>query len=1034
MDFPDVFSTLPELCDFLLGEEWHRRFPAQYLDRGRRLHSDGQVSEEFSLSSSYHEFSASGKVQGTRRAPYRIHLSATQQGRSWTVWGRCTCPMVQDCKHVVAFIYALQDRIKESRSPSGGHAQWLNALAKVATEKPKSKKPSQPKRRTGALAYLVSLRSDGFLEVGFGKIAYPTGGRPPKVDNAGFTPNIRTRVPGYFQEGDEELTFAFQNRLPKAPGDDYYWSDVRILKGPLAGDLLPRLLETGRLFLDEEFQKTRHADFPESLSAGPPITLNPCWEMSPEGDCAPSIGLPSPDVSLIELDGPYYLDQAHHLIGPVELKQGQSLELLQLWKDGPVVAAEEAVELTTAMEERGIPVVLPRPVALEEVILDHDGPTPVLTFVRAEVLKSLTRQVFGGAVKVPAESLLLGQLSFDYAGRELSYSPDFPKTSRLAEKNRILVINRDAKAESKACKLLGNSDVLPIIEIFAKEIIKEGYEFSFGIDRMIEDWDLGWAHLLTEIIPDLEKLGWQIRYDSSFDLTVTEAAEVFTDLTEDPTKGIDWFQFDTGIVTTEGQRQSLMELVASFLRSGDDLPDDDELEDDQRVLVTDEFAKSFFNLPAKRFFRVVRSVRDLFNRPDDGIHRLEAAAIAEELALDESKTLADLRALGEQLKKQEPHKPVRLPSRIKADLRDYQKDGFQWLQFLARHHLHGILADDMGLGKTLQALTHLASEIQSKRNEGKPSLVVAPTSVVPNWAAEAQKFAPSLKVLVLHGSDRKDNFKKIDKSHLVITSYALLQRDKSEHTSHQYHLAMLDEAQYIKNPKAKVSIAACKLDARHRICLSGTPMENHLGELWSLSRFLMPGLLGNEATFNKAFRTPIERHGNTDAQRALNSRVGNLILRRTKDEVVLELPPKTEIIHRIALNKEQQEIYESVRTAMDSKVRDAIADKGLARSQIIVLDALLKLRQVCCHPNLIKTDLAKKAKHSAKLDFLVELLATLIEEGRRILLFSQFTTMLKMIEDHLKAKKINFVKITGATRDRKTPVEKFQSGKIPVFL
>ena len=211
-------------------------------------------------------------------------------------------------------------------------------------------------------------------------------------------------------------------------------------------------------------------------------------------------------------------------------------------------------------------------------------------------------------------------------------------------------------------------------------------------------------------------------------------------------------------------------------------------------------------------------------------------------------------------------------------------------------------------------------------------------------------------------------------------------------------------------------------------------MENHLGELWSLIRFLMPGLLGTLETFNKAFRHPIERQGDEVAQRALNARVGNLILRRTKDQVVLELPPKTEIIHRIALNKEQQEIYESVRSAMDSKVRDAIADKGLARSQIIVLDALLRLRQICCHPQLIKTEIAKKAKKSAKLDFLIELLETLVGEGRRILLFSQFTTMLAMIEEHLKKEEIEFVKITGATRNRKAPVEKFQKGATPVFL
>jgi len=1037
MNWLDSLLSVPRVCEFLLSEEWSRHFAPECLDRGLRLAASGKVLDIDHFIGSQSGFVATARVQGSRVQPYKVSLNGRFERGEWLFWGGCACPVSEDCKHVAALVYDLQKAIREAEEDIGeshDHRFWLNSLTSALGHEEKAKKQAKPSRKTAALAFLVTLRDDGLLRVGFGKIAYPSSKRPPRVENASLTPSIRTRVPAYFQEGDAELTFGLQNRIPKAPDSNRYWYEVRVLQGPYAEAILPQMLETERVFLADEFTAARFAPFPDPIKAGPSLALAPQWDVSADGDCTPSVGLLSREVRLIEVEGPHYLDLGKHLLGPIELAPGHSLELLRAWLSGPIVTAGAAARLTAEMEERGVPVVLPRPVTLEEKELKHDGGQAILTFFRGPILKSLQRAVFGGSTQVAAPPLIGASLSFRYADREFNFTPTFPKTSRIASRDHLLVVTRDVKLEKSALTMLAEVDILPAFEIFKKDVLNEKYQESFGIEEEVEDWDFAWANHLAVTVPTLEELGWEVRYDATFDLSVTEAEDMFTDLSEDPSQGIDWFQFDTGIVTTEGQRQSLMELIANFLRTNDDIPDDEELDDDQRVLVTDKLGKSFFNLPARRFFRIVRSVRDLFDRPDDGLHRLEAAAIAEELQLDESKTLADLRALGEQLKKKEPHVPVALPSKIKAELRDYQKDGFQWLQFLARHHLHGILADDMGLGKTLQALTHIVAEIQGKRHEGKPSLVVAPTSVVPNWESEAKRFAPSLKVLVLHGQDRQSDFKKIDQCHLVITSYALLQRDQVEHRKHRYHLALLDEAQYIKNPKAKVAIAACRLEAQHRLCLSGTPMENHLGELWSLTRFLMPGLLGTQETFNKIFRTPIERHRDTEAQRALNARVGNLILRRTKDQVARELPPKTEMIHRIPLNKEQQEIYESVRTAMDSKVREAIADKGLARSQIIVLDALLKLRQVCCHPQLIKTEIAKKAKRSAKLDFLVELLATLIEEGRRILLFSQFTTMLGMIEDHLKKEKIKYVKITGATRDRKTPVEQFQSGEIPIFL
>ncbi|MGH8307444.1 MAG: DEAD/DEAH box helicase, partial [Gammaproteobacteria bacterium] len=269
---------------------------------------------------------------------------------------------------------------------------------------------------------------------------------------------------------------------------------------------------------------------------------------------------------------------------------------------------------------------------------------------------------------------------------------------------------------------------------------------------------------------------------------------------------------------------------------------------------------------------------------------------------------------------------------------------------------------------------------------------------------------------------------------IVLTTYALLPRDAKVLAAQEYRAVILDEAQAIKNPKAKAAQIVRGLKARQRLCLTGTPMENHLGELWSLFHFLMPGFLGDERHFKRLYRTPIEKHGDTERQAALARRIAPFMLRRTKEQVAAELPPKTEILRTVELESAQRDLYESIRLAMHEKVRQEIEKKGFARSQIVILDALLKLRQVCCDPRLLKLTSAKKVKQSAKLALLMDMLPDLIEEGRRILLFSQFTSMLALIEPELAARELPYVLLTGDTRDRATPIDRFQSGHVPLFL
>ena len=392
----------------------------------------------------------------------------------------------------------------------------------------------------------------------------------------------------------------------------------------------------------------------------------------------------------------------------------------------------------------------------------------------------------------------------------------------------------------------------------------------------------------------------------------------------------------------------------------------------------------------------------------------------------------DLTDLAKQLKTFDAIEPMDGPTALNATLRSYQKAGLAWLQFLRAYGFGGILADDMGLGKTIQTLAHLLIEKEKKRAK-KPTLVVAPTSLMFNWRREAERFAPNLKVTLWHGTQRKKLRRQLSQSDLVLTSYPLIARDVKILGSINWHMLILDEAQAIKNPRAAVSTAVRQLKANHRLCLTGTPLENHLGELWSLFDFLMPGLLGNREQFRRWFRQPIEKSRDRERQNQLAQRIRPFFLRRTKKEVMPELPDKTQIVRSVPLNSAQRRLYEAQRIQLHDKVRYALQHHGLERGRIVMLDALLKLRQICCDPRLLKDETIKPVP-SAKLELLMELLPELIGEGRRVLLFSQFVSMLDLIEEEVKLLGIDYVRLTGQTKDREEVVERFQRSEAPLFL
>ncbi len=370
---------------------------------------------------------------------------------------------------------------------------------------------------------------------------------------------------------------------------------------------------------------------------------------------------------------------------------------------------------------------------------------------------------------------------------------------------------------------------------------------------------------------------------------------------------------------------------------------------------------------------------------------------------------------------------VPVPQAFQGTLRTYQQQGLNYLAFLRDHGLHGILADDMGLGKTVQAAALLAA---NHPNDEGPSLIVAPTSVVANWEAELRRFVPSLRVLRLHGPDR--DLAAIATHDVVITTYATARLDIEAHRRHTYHTVLLDEAQAIKNARSLTAVAMRRLKARHRLCLTGTPIENDTRDLWSLFAFLMPGMLGSDDLFRTQYANPIAL-GEPGPRKELRTRIAPFILRRLKAQVAPELPPRTDITHFCDLSPGQRRAYDALLTGARDRIQRTVASEGLERSRITILDALLKLRQVCCHPALLG---APDTLHlaSGKLDAALALIQDLIAGGHRALVFSQFTSMLAILRAQLDGLGIPYEYLDGGTRDRQERVDRFNAGGAPLFL
>lgn len=623
------------------------------------------------------------------------------------------------------------------------------------------------------------------------------------------------------------------------------------------------------------------------------------------------------------------------------------------------------------------------------------------------------------------------EIAFDYGGYICLFSSQLKEKIEIRQTQDVLAtIHRNLEIEQQAAEFIQGNNWE-----------KEGDNLFVRFDSE-DDTNVAFLNFLKHDKPVLTDAGWKIEICSDFPVhRIIDSDDIYIDV--DPSNVNNWFDVELGVLI-DGQRINLLPFLKKILKDSKNLPDYlDQLSefpaDKEISLMNDQ--KEMLILPAGKIlhFLTLFNADSINNEAQNFRMSSWNAILLGEMGAAEN--AAKTRWFGNDSIKStiqtllDPIQSSQLefPSEFQCDLRQYQIEGIAWMQTLRKSRMSGILADDMGLGKTVQTIAHLSIE----KAEGRltlPSLVVVPTTLLSNWMHELKRFAPHFKVLILHGNERKQHFGLLKDYDLIFTTYPLLSRDREPLLNQEFCYLIMDEAQYVKNSKTLAYQIVHQIKAHHRLLLTGTPMENHLGEIWSLFHLLMPGFLGDEKTFNKVFRKPIEKNGDKKRQELLSKRLKPFMMRRTKKIVAKELPDKTVIIQRIELDPKQRDLYETIRLKAQEKVMKEIAAKGFNRSQIVVLDALMKMRQACCDPRLVKLDIDLSQIPSAKLNYLKEVLPQMIEEKKQVIIFSQFTSMLGLIEQELKELQISYEMLTGDTLDRERPVKRFQNGEIPLIL
>ena len=1066
------------------------QIPAATYARGLEVLRKQYVLECSVAGASASEWHVQGVVLGSNGESYNtlVTLEATSTGDITFFTGNCSCPVGHNCKHAVALVIRaayksggmrtaalpanqanalparlnhsemkalqeaqaqIQSDLKRERERSQAQHkvnQWLDLFGDAEPLPYPALAPAFSGKTTSpdVLVYALSAASQAGYRVL--QLSVGMAHRQAKGDWTKLKP-VRYLTAHQTPPQHQEVIQLIESLAGR--NYNYTYSGTRATLSGAAGLLALKLAaQTGHLYAANNERITG-----EPLQLGPDYPVQFAWH---EVKAAPAVHSDAPSTHdplwalepVLAADGtacfantpPLYLNTTTSQCGSLTLP-GVSTEHLALLIKAPPIpqSAFERHETTLLRRLAGLP--LPPMIEPPEEV---KGAVPGL-ILRITAVDAGDTDPLG---------LLRATLRFSYQGifmyaahnqtpilAEIEHPNDASKTLRV-------MVHRDLATEQATHHLLRGLGLsgdtqgqfyLPFVSHQQQQLWLQWADDGFAVFKS--------AGFELEIAPGLANLVQ--RADSlEVALAAPDAAPKGAPNADDQDSNTSqWFDLSLGM-QINGQRQNILpllpELIAQLgatLQGGADhttaqMPP---------FVYLQQAAGNYLRLPTAPLLPWLQALLELVGERSHNaagdfkgvslrLSRMEALRVGSALGTGVRWQGADsLHHMISQLGGHSALPAVAAPSGLLATLRPYQLQGLQWLQFLRSHALSGILADDMGLGKTIQTLAHVLIEKHAGRLD-RPALIIAPVSLMGNWRKEAERFTPELRTLVLHGADRHAVAGDMATSDVVIAPYSLLQRDRERWLAQSWHVVVLDEAQNIKNANSHAAQVVGELDTRHRLCLSGTPMENHLGELWSLFHFLMPGFLGSQARFKALYRTPIEKYGDHERAAQLRSRVTPFMLRRHKSSVATDLPEKQIAVTSVALDGKQADLYETIRLSTEKTVRDALANKGLAKSQIVVLDALLKLRQVCCDPRLVPLPAAQKVKQSAKLELLMELLPELLAEGRKVLLFSQFTSMLSLIEDELVKRKIAWVKLTGQSQKRDALIERFTSGEVPLFL
>jgi superfamily II DNA or RNA helicase len=1008
MELTRLLSQLdPRMLGELFSEQTISR-GEQYLSRVGDIEASGPTLRALVRGSSPHPYQVSVRLERREYFGERTLELAT----------RCTCPVGNRCKHALALLLAAKKQGELIERPRAEVLRWVQQLgARLAPQ------PERPGRKRAAtrdtLIYLIVTRGAltpefRLLKARLGRDGKLTGDHQPwfNFEQALLKP------PAFVHDDDLPVLRILRDAIRRRASSAFVPFELRGADG-LA--VLRTALETGRVYATEP-DSPIDGGHARTLAAGDARPGTLAWQTEKIGvrallQCKPAVDY------VLPTDPPWYLDLQHGMAG--EITHPARDAVLAVLELPPLTQAELALVAGALAEAAPA---LPSPLGREARRLPEiDAPLqPVLHLATLPVWHVKPHRRYEKA---------LGHALYDIATITLEYGQaKFHATDNgdLASlpNGRAVKVTRDTGAEEAALALLADTGFAPVqarwLQVHA----------SLPVGALGLESEAAWSRFFADTAATLGAAGWRIECPPDFRHRVLLVDEWHAEL-EDSDAG--WMELSLGI-DVGGRRLDLAPLLhALFKRDGrwlDPVALDRMRDEDTTDLFTAEGERIV--VQAGRIKPLARTLVDLFDNPGGGtlkVSRMDAPRLGETLDKDgwSREGFQSIDKWVQQLRGMQGVTAVDTPPGFGIELRPYQREGLAWLQHLRAHDLGGILADDMGLGKTAQTLAHLLLEKQAGRLD-RPALVVLPTSLVFNWQREAERFAPDLRVLKLHGPERSERFAQIPEHDVCLTTYPLLWRDHEKLAGHDYHLLILDEAQTVKNAGSQAARAVRLLRARHRLCLTGTPLENHLGELWAQFDFLLPGFLGESKDFTRTWRTPIEKHGDMIRREVLARRIAPFILRRRKDDVAKDLPPKTEVVRTVELTGRQRDLYETVRITMDKRVREEIATRGFARSRIVILDALLKLRQVCCDPRLLKSDAAMRVRERAKLDLLMDMLDNLLAEGRKVLVFSQFTAMLDLIHATLTDAGIECVMLTGDTRDREAVVRSFQEGSVPVFL